>query len=406
MMSLSQLHEKISALSTLNEDAVHEGIADIFYYLLYGDQQFYTVTASGLPIASATSSDTAHRYLRLFSHQELADKRAARSEGVSVQTVSALESVKLAKSGLMAGIYGYVLNEGDKWIAIPLAEYLSIFCARILKEPDMFCQECAELVLFIGELRNKEPTRFFAVCDDSGGWAVFDETCFILPDDCPVPDTLNNCELRPVTDSLLADISSNSVCIKIEKGDLVVSRELLSAARCYCRFGDEDSDSILSNWHSHSHDIESLSLVFSPELDEPTELPKAEEDTSDKDMESNAVLPLTWAHKIAAIASGFATKIRTKIKAACPAAKMLSSNSPALDSDVPVVQEEGSGEAVGEQSEDLCRRVRGSMKKKHVVLTSSVCCVLIFLLVAAIGIRRYQYQQRFDQFCTYVDDRD
>ena len=65
MLELSQLHELISKLSSLEDnDAIQAGIEDIFYQLLYDGQVFF---ASLVP--SFIPGDTHHLYLRLFSQR-------------------------------------------------------------------------------------------------------------------------------------------------------------------------------------------------------------------------------------------------------------------------------------------------------------------------------------------------
>lgn len=418
MLSLPQLQELIARLSTLDDkDAVQAGIEDIFYQLLYTDQKFYTVLVDNTPLASSISVDNQHLYVRLFSQEDLVQKYAGKTPQAETMPLSAIESVQLAMTGLKAGIYGYLLNEGDKWITISFSEYLSVFLNRILKEPGMYSKQCADLVTFVGELRNPESVSYSAAVDENGSLVLTDGDASIvmydnaegLMGDAPDP------ALSVITPQTILQSTANEIRIDTPRGKLDVQYSLLLSALAYCGVTKEAQCSqepwapTLSEWRLT--DANDFKIAFEPENEEPEQPPK---ESPTPEPQDGAIAPIkqfvSRLPPITDVTASMSSKINAlteKVKARLPKKSAKSRDGePSVEAGgnevLPeeVVGVDGEGELGGGKPPFWTTR------RKQIATISAGACLLVLLIGGIFVAKHLQHQKNFKQFCEYISAQD
>lgn len=404
MLELTQLHELISKLSSLEDnDAIQAGIEDIFYQLLYDGQVFF---ASLVP--SFIPGDTQHLYLRLFSHKEVMERYEGRSGQPCIE-LTAIESAQLATTAFRAGVYGFILNEGDKWITISLSEYLSIFLVKILQEPSLFNQQCADLVTFVGELRYPTGVVYTSAGED-GRLCVVDGSILVKAQE---EETESDPSTIQATISNILASDAEEIRVVTPRNAFAVPMQLLRAAFTFCgvaadtEYYSEQNPPDLSNWKFS--DIKGFTIAFESE-----ELPQVNPAQTHDDSPAGeghgilqrlpqvTVVKAKFAAKLGGIKDAVKAKLeQVKKKDAAPNAgeetsepadRTEAETEPLAPDDVPQVPET-------EESFWTKRR-------KQLVMVA-VGVFLLFLMVGGVFmVKHIQYQRNFEQFCTYISQRD
>lgn len=420
MLSLEQLHELISKLTELEDkDVIQAGIEDIFYQLIYEGQIFYTVLTSDGPYLAPTSRDTQHVYLRLFSHKELADKFISKASQVKSLTMTAVESVQMAKSAFKAGVYGYLLNEGDKWITISLSEYLKIFLTRILKEPVMFNQECADLVTFVGELRQPNSVPYQVEYDGDGQAKVVDGCLSItLAEEKRLMDDPADTKTMPISPSALFATEAEKILVETPRGEVAAPTPLLLGALAYCGLNKNSPAMVsidtetLTDWRIS--DVQDFAVAFEPitvipKQPEPDEEPATDEDLSKPSKSSKFALP--HLPPIVEIKSSVISKfseLSEKVKAKLPH-KAQQEVDKSSEPEAPAVENvEPTSEALQQPEAEATppKESFWTTKRKQVAAISAGICLLAVIVGSVFVVKHIQYQQAFEQFCTYVSQQD
>lgn len=402
MLELTQLHELISKLSSLEDnDAIQAGIEDIFYQLLYDGQVFF---ASLIP--SFIPGDTQHLYVKLFSHKEIAERYEGRSGHPYIE-LTAIESAQLATTAFRAGVYGFILNEGDKWITISLSEYLSIFLVKILQEPSMFNQQCADLVTFIGELRY--PTGVvYTAAGEAGRLCTIDGSILVkAQEEGAEPDS--NVIQATISNILASD--AEEVRVVTPRNAFVVPMPLLRAALAFCgstadtEYYSEQNPPDLSEWRFS--DIKGFTIVFEPEklshenlAQTPCDNPAGEGQGILQHLPQAAAVKA----KVTATLSGIKNKAKTKLEQAkgeditlgssdaAPKPKDSPETEPPVPNDTPQAPE--------------MKEPFWTKRRKQLAVISAGAFLLLLMVGGVFMVKHIQYQQHFEQFCTYVSQRD
>ena len=433
MVSLTRLHESISKLTKLDDQTeIQAGIEDIFFQLIYEKQTFYTVCTDNVPVVASIPNDPQHRYLRLFSDNEIVQKYIDKNPDVSICEVTAVESAQMAKSAFVKGIYGYILNEGDKWITITLAEYLSIFATRILKEPDMFNQLCADLVTFIGEVRYGNPCRYKAAYLDDGTIVVGDDTVVIQSEDNPAPEEVPDTQLKEITIQILFSLNAKNVLIRTPRGELSVSGSLLHTALKYCGLTEDSPSSedfsTLTDWKLK--DVSDFAVTFEPTADdkpqnpaqteedaEPTEPQQAGDNSETTEPKPNLLSMLqrilTAAKENLSLVTQKAKGILSKRFQKGEPQKYVSEaredpleNSTEESQEPEHPEEELPPEDDSGQEETEQKPPFWDTKRKRIALCIACAAVLLAVVGGVFIVKQIQYKERFTQFCAYVSDWD
>lgn len=405
MLELSRLHELISKLSSLEDnDAIQAGIEDIFYQLLYDDQSFF---ASLIP--SAIPGDTQHFYLRLFSHKEIAERYEGRTGQPCIE-LTAVESAQLATTAFRAGVYGYILNEGDKWITISLSEYLSIFLVKILQEPAMFNQQCADLVTFVGELRYPAGVVYTAP-GENGCLHAPDGAILIKAQEEELEPDPNTIQATP-TNILASD--ADEIRVMTPRNALAVPMALLRAAIVFCgitadKCYSEQNPPDLSDWKFS--DIKEFAIAFEPEAQ--TQSPTSENPSDSSTGENQSILQ--HLPQIAEVKAKLTVKLgrvkdclKTKLEQVKKKGVILDNGDGKTESEAGPEAEAEAGPPVPDGTPQTLKTKEPfwTKRRKHLAVISAGALLLLLIVGSVFMVQRIQYQQNFEQFCTYVSQRD
>lgn len=227
MLTLDQVREEIlDLMNTCGDDPekAQLGIREIFYSLMCADQPFYLIYSDDTPLISPASSDEKNLYLRLFSHEELADKYTQRT-GTDCREHSLLDILQVGRWAFLRGACGFILNEGDRWIRITIPEFLSLFFSRIYGDASLCETVCAETVAFINEVRRNGSYHYGMMMGEDGEWTG------------EVQEGL----LPPLTIQNLFDIPADAV--RVDKGGIPCSysKETLKNALAMCGYTPPES---------------------------------------------------------------------------------------------------------------------------------------------------------------------
>lgn len=172
MLSLDRIREEILDLMNIcetNPERAESGIQEIFFLLMSSDQPFYLSYAEESPVLSPAATDEKNLYLRLFSHEEVADKYASRT-GTGHKEHSLLDILQIGHWAFLGGAYGFILNEGDRWIRIPIPDFIALFFSRIYGDESLCDRNCIEDILFINEIRRNGSYHYGMQMGEGGEW--------------------------------------------------------------------------------------------------------------------------------------------------------------------------------------------------------------------------------------------
>lgn len=172
MLSLDQVRDEILELMNscgADPEKAQAGIQEVFYSLMCADQPFYLIYSDDSPLISPASSDAKNLYLRLFSHSELAEKYTRRTD-TTYQEHSLLDILQISRWAFLGGAYGFVLNEGDRWIRISIPEFLFLFFSRIYGDASLCEKVCTEAIAFVNEVRRNNSYHYGMMMGEDGEW--------------------------------------------------------------------------------------------------------------------------------------------------------------------------------------------------------------------------------------------
>lgn len=408
MIELEKIRTDIAALKSIEAPAdIHAAIEDIFFDLIYADQPFYVAFLKGAPCASPFKSDPKRLFLRLFSHKGVAERYRSRNEEMEIVSLSLEETMQLAKTMFLRGVYGYLLNEGDKWIQISLPNYLHLFFSRVIHADNSYNESCVQVISFLNELRRNSVYRYGAVCPAAGGeetageWSGPDGVCLIQPDAVALPDV--DYIAKPISVQSLYHIPKDTVRIITLEEPFEVSTLLLRGGLDYCGFReDKDSEPFVSDyfdepvpiaaeeqdWHTND-----LSLAFEPAVPPtPEDIPENSPEPDEEQHEGKLTISLP----------SFLTTILSKGKTILRKGE---------------AEEEAIGEEQGEEEEpetvteeplreEEVEEKAAKRNKWRFVLIAGLCVLLVGCIAGVFAIRHHQRQERLEQFCSYIDTRE
>lgn len=407
MIELEKIRTDISELKNIEHpEDIHAAIEDIFFDLIYADQPFYVAFLKGAPYATPFKTDSKRLFLRLFSHKGVAERYRSRNEEVEIVSLSLEETMQLAKTMFLRGVYGYLLNEGDKWIQISLPNYLHLFLSRVMHADNSYNEPCVQVISFLNELRRNSEYRYGAICpaasngETAGEWSGPDGICLIQPDAAALPGA--DYVAKPISVQSLYHIPKDTVRIITLEETFEVSALLLQGGLDYCGFHrDKDSEPFVSDyfdepvpiaieeqdWHTND-----LSLAFEPAAPSIPEEPP--ETTSEPEGEQQKGKPLISLPP-------FLTSLLSKGK------DLLK-----REVEEETIEEEREEEEpdVGIEEpfdEEAAKENAGKWKKKLPVFIACLCVLLIIGSIAGVvAVRHHRQQERLEQFYSYVDARE
>ncbi len=238
MLSIDIIRERINHLHEFESvTEISNEIKNIFKDVLYCGDDLYLITKDEQPYYSLINGTG--KFLRLYTHKELADNFTKSKDEMSILNVSVVETAQLAKTFFLRGGNGFILNEGDKWISISFTDYLELFFRCIKSEEDMFSQECADIISCFNEINEGNILALM----NGEQWADIDGKCYIFSKDTDALSYVGeNSELylRPCVVSDLFKLDFD-LCVVIEDNEISYSKEFVYKALSYCGY-DENED--------------------------------------------------------------------------------------------------------------------------------------------------------------------
>lgn len=406
MLSLAQLHDHISKLTDLGDkDNIHAGIEDIFYQLIYNDHTFFTVLVDSHPYSSPISVDSQHIYLRLFSHQEIAEKAADRIPQASILKLNAIKTIQMAKAAFKSGVYGYILNEGDKWVTISLSAYLSVFLVKILDEPAMFNTQCAELLTFINELRRPNSVLYTAARDEAGAIVVRDGVLSVSykEEGKQLTDDMTDSNDSPVSICDLFNVSASVFHLNTPRTNIETDYSLLLGALAYSGVTQESTDvdiDALKDWKIA--EIDNLSVAFNPFITSSNQLPDPDlgidTEISGEGEVNHTYLHLPLIKDFSVVSLAKVTRLFDRIKAKLPQKGTIketsmetnpTDNSPAAPDEANISQEP-----------------TWTKKRLQLALLCGGILLLSIIIISAFVMKHIQYTKNLEQFCAAIRQQD
>lgn len=238
MLSIDIIRERINNLREFESIVeISNSIKSIFKDVLYCGDDLYLITKDGQPYYSSINGTG--KFLRLYTHKELADNFTKSKDEMSILNVSVVETVQLAKTFLLRGGNGFILNEGDKWISISFVDYLELFFRCIKTAEDMFSRECADIISCFNEINEGNILALM----NGEQWADIDGKCYIFSKDTDASSYVgegSELYLRPCVVSDLFKLDFD-LCVVIDDNEVHYSKEFIHDALSYCGY-DENED--------------------------------------------------------------------------------------------------------------------------------------------------------------------
>lgn len=447
MLPIEIIRERINNLRGFESIAeISNAIKSIFKDVIYCGDDLYLITQDEQLYYSSINGTG--KFLRLYTHKDLADNFIKNKAGMSILNVSIVETVQLAKTFLLRGGNGFILNEGDKWISISFTDYLELFFRCIKIEEDMFSRECADIISCFNEINEGNILALM----NGEQWADIDGKCYIFSKDTDASSYIGENSalyLRPCVVSDLFKLDFD-LCGVIEDNEISYSKEFVYEALSYCGY-DENEDLAFveqvakavsdADWH-----IADISLNFHRKTTSP-EAVDALSDTddiafSDLEEENDNIIPESFSDSSQKISikekfnNNFISPIKDRLKIFMGTLRQRFSHQDAAedkkDSYIshkaePEIQPEHTDEDILEPNKDNIKPVKEvqsssndmvkrkaphkifaklNIKPKMSLKTIGVILLILAILGGAgIFIAHYNhYNRAFDTFCNHIDN--
>lgn len=161
MADLDQRVLEIQALAQTDQAAALRETQVLFFNLVQKDSIFIVPMRTlkpelfqkraFRPFTAPIEEGSEDTYIRIFSDRNLVAKFVMEHDidPTCVAELSGIELIQLAKYWFVRGTDGFILNEGAKWIAITLPDFLKIIYDELLGQPQKYNQEFVDLIRFI-----------------------------------------------------------------------------------------------------------------------------------------------------------------------------------------------------------------------------------------------------------------
>ena len=415
MLSIELLRERISELQKLEDfTAIKDEIKNIFHDIIYTGSDLFIAVSNGKPVFAPyfINGQEAGNFLRLFSHTEIAQTYLLKHEDQNIQKVSIVETIQLAKTYFINGGFGFILNEGDKWLNIPFGEYLEVFFERIHYNDEMFNRTCADVLVFLNELRYGELFSYNTFVQENKPVKVIGE--FIIfskyKDMSYVLEQNPDLQIQSIAINDLFDMESAALlCILSEEKVIKTSADFVQEGMKYLSL-DKPDEADITDWH-----IKDISLVFNVEeqvvisndvvennnhseddiIAFGDEIPDSEEMQPSVSETVNSKLKVTKTNLFTAIKSFKIPRFKQ-------------------DKKIEQVPENSVKEihVIDEKEPDIIKtKIEPNLFIKYIKKTLSIKTFLIILLVffavlgiGMIGVQHNRAVKDFELFCSYVDN--
>ena len=170
-MNLTEYDKRIDEINQLNKPEERVAACRKLFADIMNSGELYLIAAAETPmdmwnkgqfqphIAKANKDEK--YYLRLFSDYELACKAARRIKSVDdtdkemVVKIEVKQLISMVKDYFVLGVYGVLLNDGDKWITFSNDAFLHTAFYDVLKQPERFDASFVNTVRAIYDIVDK-----------------------------------------------------------------------------------------------------------------------------------------------------------------------------------------------------------------------------------------------------------
>lgn len=439
MLPIEVIRERINHLRELENIAdISNEIKKIFYDIIYCGDKLFLIIEDGQPYCKSLN-DTG-RFLRIYTHEDLAKCYIEKRDGLNILSVSVVESIQLAKTFFLKGGNGFILNEGDKWISISFADYLELFFQRIKSEEDMFNRKCANVISLLNEITFNN--NFVALMNNKE-LANIDGYCYVFSKDIDNTEFIKEggeFSLQPLGISDLFDLTSDLYVITTDD-KVSYAKSLIFDALSYCGY-DESSDLAFieqkpfkeseADWHTT--DI-SLNFYKKDSIEEVVDDSAIEEETEDiaftdnvqekedvleeisqqlslKERFNNNVL-LSIKHKVSLLQNKMTDRKHNrwlffkKKDSAIQITDLENNDDIKIDKKSSDNMEENPCDNI-EQSKHSHRINKFKLKPK-MSMKKSIIALFVLAILGCIGVSLIQYNnynRAYESFCSFIDSSD
>lgn len=170
-MNLAEYDKRIDEINKLNNPEERVSACRKLFTDIMNSGELYLIAAAETPIDMwkkgqfrphiAKANKDEKYYLRLFSDYELACKAARRIKSVDdtdkemVIKIEVKQLISMVKDYFVLGVYGVLLNDGDKWITFSNDAFLHTAFYDVLKQPERFDASFVNTVKAIYDIVDK-----------------------------------------------------------------------------------------------------------------------------------------------------------------------------------------------------------------------------------------------------------
>lgn len=193
MFSVSNVRVQIKSIrrdaEVGNTNVAMAALETLALGIMQADIPLYIVKKAEDAYIAPVDKDDPRTFMRVFTHESLANSYLGHVIGGIVEEISVIESLQLSKFLFWRGVYGLVLNDGDEWAAISLSDYVGIFCRRVLQQETSVSQSYINCIRLITAVQKNSLYRLSYLLRDGQPEIVIDgrPCCYIVDQDSEQP---------------------------------------------------------------------------------------------------------------------------------------------------------------------------------------------------------------------------
>lgn len=412
-ISTDDVRESIEDIQA-NKGSVNQtdAIKELFWLLIYSGQSFYMAVSKGSPYIAPMKSNQSNLCIRIFTDEDLAQRILVSHPAAAVQKLPWADILKMANYAFYHGASTIVLNEGDKWAAISISDYLKLFIDRVLIDPMLYSEACVKVLEVLGEIRHNSIFRYGLILAEDGSPHLFEGMPILIRETGDLSELMpENGSLAPVNLQSLYHLPFEKILVQRSRGRVILETALVMGG--LSTIGCESVKDAPLTLHQYLDEpptayewrASGISLSF-------PRLKRQEEEAQcltlpDPDMERKS----TWKDHPAVL---YAAKAVASIKEAvwghwARVRQWLADRRRKADISEPG-PERGGGE--GEREAPVPESIpvdEGKPSSRKRLVTGCLILTSIALLICLAGIlvvQQHRHKQRFEAFCGHLSARE